>query len=99
MRLTGRMSLLKSPANITFYVRWFLIRISIWSLIIGMSGRSMGCEAMFRFIMSSGVRGLLDILKTSRYGDTFLGVGILVIFHYLEYMFCGSWQGCRILMF
>ena len=34
----------------------------------------MGCEGMYRFIMSSGVSGLLDILKTSRFDDIFLGV-------------------------
>lgn len=36
--------------------------------------------------MSSGVSGLLDILKTSKYGNTVLGVWILVIFS-LKYMF------------
>ena len=35
--------------------------------------------------MSSGVSGLLDILKTSKYGKMFLGVGILVIFS-IEYL-------------
>ena len=63
-----------------------MVSILIWSLIIGMKGSSVGCEAMYRFIMSSGVSGLLDILKTNRYGDMFLDVGILVIF-LLEYMF------------
>ena len=35
---------------------------------------------MYKFMMSIGVIDLLDILKTSRYGDMLLGVGILVIF-------------------
>ena len=32
-------------------------------LIIGMSGRSVGCETMYRFTISNDVSGLLDILK------------------------------------
>ena len=55
---TRRMSLLKSPAIITFCVGWFLVRILIWSLIIGTSGRLVGCEGMYRFIMSSGVSNM-----------------------------------------
>lgn len=62
------------------------MRILTWSLISGMNGRSVGCEGMCRFIMSSSVSNLLDILKTSRYGDILLGVGILVKFS-IEYMF------------
>ena len=44
--------------------------------------------------MSSGVSGLLDILKTSKYGNMFLGVGILVIFS-IEYSVL--WIRCRLL--
>ena len=53
------------------------MRVLIQSLIIGMSGRLVGCEDMCRFIMSSGVSGLLDILNTSRYSDMLLGVETL----------------------
>ena len=36
-----------------------LVRNLISSLIIGMSGRLVGCEGMYRIIISSGVSGLL----------------------------------------
>lgn len=36
------------------------------------------CEGVYKFIVSSGVSGLLEFLKTNRYGDMLLGVGILV---------------------
>jgi hypothetical protein len=55
---TRRMSILKSFANITLYAWWFLVRILIWSLIIGMSERLVGCEGMYRFIISCGMSGL-----------------------------------------
>ena len=51
---------------------------------------------MYRFIMSIGVSGLLNILKTTKYGDMLLGVAILVKI-LMEYMLCGSWQGCHLL--
>lgn len=47
---------------------------------MGMSGKLVGCEGIYRFIISSGMSGLLDILKNRRCGDIFLGMGILVIF-------------------
>ena len=47
---------------------------------MGMSGKLVGCEGIYRFIISSGMSGLLDILKNSRCGDIYLGMGILVIF-------------------
>ena len=50
------------------------MRILIWFLVFGMSGRSVGCEAMYRFIMSNGVSGLLDILRIIIHCDMFLGV-------------------------
>lgn len=87
---------MKSHANITLCVGWFLVRIVIWSLIIGMSRRSMGCEGMYWFIMSSGVSGLLDILKTSRINDMFLGVGKFDNIFSRLYV-CGSWQECCLL--
>ena len=40
---TRRMSLWKSLANITLCVGWFLVRILICSLTIGMSGRLVEC--------------------------------------------------------
>ena len=87
---------MKSHANITLCVGWFLVRIVIWSLIIGMSRRSMGCEGMYWFIMSSGVSGLLDILKTSRINNMFLGVGKFDNIFSRLYV-CGSWQECCLL--
>ena len=69
----GRMYLLKSPTHISLCVGWFLIRILIWSLIIWMTERSVGCEDIYRFTMSSSMSGLLDILNTCKYNDMFLG--------------------------
>ena len=83
---TRMISLLMSLANITLCVGWFLVRFLIWSLIIGMSVRLVGCENMCMFIMSSCVSGLLYNLKTSRYIDMFLGTGILIVFS-AEYIF------------
>lgn len=68
------MSLLKSLAKI-LCCGWFLVRILIWSLILGISGRFVVCKGMFRFIMSSGAIGLLITWKASRYGDMFLRMG------------------------
>ena len=82
----GNMSLV----NITLCVGCALIRILIQSLIIGMSGRSMGCEGMYRLIMSSGVSDLLDILKTPRYDGTLLGVGIWKIFSMYQFIMLNS---------
>ena len=42
-------------------VGWFLVGMLIWALIIGMNTRSVGCEGIYMFIMSSGASGLLDI--------------------------------------
>ena len=39
------------------------MRILFLFLIIGMSGRLVECETMYRFTMSNDVSGLLDILK------------------------------------
>lgn len=55
----GRYMYLKSLARITLSVGDF------WSLILGMSGRSMVCEGMYKFIMRIGMGGLLYILKTT----------------------------------
>ena len=61
-----------------------------------MSGRSIGSEGMYTFIMNSGVRGMLELSATSGYGDILLGVGILATF-LLEYMFL--WIMARVLPF
>ena len=56
------------------------MRILIWSLFIRLNERSMGCEGMYRYIISSGVGGFLDVLNISSYGVKLLDVDILVIF-------------------
>ena len=43
---TKRRSLLKSLTKITLCEGWFLVRILIWSSIIGTSGRSVGCATL-----------------------------------------------------
>ena len=93
MRPTMRMSLLMSLAYITLCVRWFFCKdfelvVDYWD-----ECEVSGCEGMYMFITSSDVSGLLDILMTSRYGDMFLGVGILILFS-VEYMF--SWIMARV---
>ena len=56
------------------------MRILIWCLFIVMNERSMGCEGMYRYTISSGVRSFLDVLNNSSYGVKLLDVDILVIF-------------------
>lgn len=41
------------------------VRNLISSLIIGMSGRLVGCEGMYRIIINSGVSGLLENSKNN----------------------------------
>ena len=41
------------------------------------------CVGMYMFKMSMGVRGLLLISMTWRYGDIKLGIGILVMFSFV----------------
>lgn len=67
------MFLLKSLAKITLCVGLFLVRTFIWSWIFGMSGRYVVCKGMYRFIKSSGVSGLLDILRMCK-GKSSLGL-------------------------
>lgn len=50
-----------------------------------MSGMSFMCDGIYRFIIISGVSGLLEIFMACRYGDMLLGVGILVTLS-VEYM-------------
>lgn len=75
-----KVSLLKYVANITLCEGRFLMSIMIWSSISSMRCSLLRCEAMYRFNMSSWIRGFFAILWALMYGEMLLGVGILVLF-------------------
>ena len=54
----------------------------------------MGCEGMYRFIISCGMSGLSYVLKTSRYDDMLLWCGDFGYIFSKVYVFSRSWQGC-----
>ena len=79
----SKISRLKSPARIIWWLGCWVTRIWICFWISCIRYKSWGWVGIYIFMIINGVSGLLLIIMVWRYGDMRLGVGIFVMFSFV----------------